>query len=145
MKDEINCLGGLRFAQELNQNMVDFHLIDTLHLEDVKDSRGRKRCVRQKPHGKLTEYSKIKPVIQNIIWEQPPCANTKLVPGKLSLCVGMPVMIQNNIAMELCMTKGQEGFVYSWQSQSINGVNMLDILFIWLSDPPTPVVKVPRP
>jgi len=48
-------------------------------------------------------------------------------------------MIRNNIATELCITKGQEGFVYGWQSQTINGVNMLDSLFIQLSDPPTPV------
>ena len=31
--------------------------------------------------------------------------------GKLSLCLGMPVMIRNNDATELCITKGQEGFV----------------------------------
>jgi len=116
LKDEINRLGALRFAQESNQNLVDFFSIDTLHLEDVKESRGRKRCVRRKPCGKLTEHGKIKPIIQKIIWEQPPCANTKLVPRKLSLCVGMPVMIRNNIATELCITKGQEGFVYGWQS-----------------------------
>ena len=139
LKDEINHLGALRFAQESNQNLVDFFSIDTLHLEDVKESRGRKRCVRRKPCGKLTEHGKIKPIIQKIIWEQPPCANTKLVPGKLLLCVGMPVMIRNNIATELCITKGQEGFIYGWQSRTINGVNMLDSLFIQLSDPPTPV------
>ena len=29
--------------------------------------------------------------IQNALWEQPTCANTKLIPGKLSICIGMPV------------------------------------------------------
>jgi len=116
LKDEINHLGVLRFAQELNQSLVDFFSIDTLHSEDIKDSRGRKRRVRQKPCSELTEHGKIKLIIQKIVWEQPPCTNTKLIPRKLSLCVGMPVMIRNNIATELCITKGQEGFVYGWQS-----------------------------
>ena len=141
LKDEINRLGALRFAQESNQNLADFFSIDTLPSEDAKDGRGtnRKRRIRRKPRSELTENGKVKPNIQKILWEQPPCANTKLVPGKLSLCVGMPVMIRNNIATELCMTKGQEGFVYGWQSRSINGVNTLDTLFVQLRDPPTPV------
>ena len=137
LKDKINHLGALRFAQESNQSLVDFFSIDMLHLEDIKDSRGRKRQVRQKPCSELTEHGKIKPIIQKIVWEQPPCANTKLIPGRLSLCVGMPVMIRNNIVTELCITKGQEGFVYGWQSQAINSVNTLDTLFIQLSDPST--------
>ena len=139
LKDEINRLGALRFAQESNQDLVDFFSIDTLLSEGVKDSRGKRRPVRRKPLTNLTDHGKIKPNIQSVLWQQPPCANTKLVPGKLSLCIGMPVMIRHNIATELCMTKGQEGFVYGWQFQHINGVNTLDTLFIQLHDPPTPV------
>ena len=139
LKDEINRLGALRFAQESNQDLVDFFSIDTLLSEGVKDSRGKRRPIRRKPLTNLTEHGKIKPIIQNVLWQQPPCANTKLVPGKLSLCIGMPVMIRHNIATELCMTKGQEGFVYGWQFQRINGINTLDTLFIQLHDPPTPV------
>ena len=139
LKDEINHLGATRFAQESNQNLVEFFSIDTLPSEDVKDARGRKRRVKRKCHRELTEHGKIKPNIQRILWEQPPCANTKLIPSRLSLCVGMPVMIRSNIAMELCMTKGQEGFVYGWQAQLINGVNTLDTLFVQLHDPPMSV------
>ena len=142
MKDEINHLGALRFAQESNQNLVDFYSIDTLPSENVKDaSRGRKQRVKQKARRELTKRGKIKPSIQRILWEQPPCANTKLIPGRLSFCMGMPVMIRNNIATELCMTKGQEGFVYGWQSQLIDGVNTLDTLFVQLHDPPTSVLS----
>jgi len=141
LKDEINCLGALRFAQESGQNLVDFFLIDTLPLEDVKNvsSISRKQCVRWKHCTDLTEQGKVKLNIQKILWEQPPCANTKLIPSKLSLCVGMPVMIRHNIVIELCITKGQEGFVYGWQSQLINSVNTLDTLFVQLHDPPTQV------
>jgi hypothetical protein len=116
LKDKINRLGALRFAQESKQSLVHFFSIDTLPSEDVKDSRARKQRARRKACKGLTENGMIKANIQKILWEQPPCANTKLVPGKLSLCVGMPVMIRNNVATELCITKGQEGFVYGWQS-----------------------------
>ena len=29
----------------------------------------------------------------------------------VSLCIGLPVMIHNNDATELCITKGQEGYI----------------------------------
>jgi hypothetical protein len=38
------------------------------------------------------------------------------IAGKLRLCLGMPVMIRNNFATELCITRGQEGYVCGWQS-----------------------------
>ena len=61
-------------------------------------------------------------------------------PGKLSLCVGMPVMIRNNNATELCITKGQEGFVAGWQSKTgPHGKRALDTLFVKLDNPPTDV------
>ncbi|KAF8811674.1 hypothetical protein BYT27DRAFT_7088969 [Phlegmacium glaucopus] len=37
-------------------------------------------------------------------------------PGKLSLCLGMPIMIRNNDATELCITKGQEAYVVGWDA-----------------------------
>ena len=40
-----------------------------------------------------------------------PHAATAHFPGRLSLCIGMPVMIRNNDVTELCITKGQEGFI----------------------------------
>lgn len=73
-------------------------------------------------------------------WEQPTCANTKLIPAKLSICIGMPVMIRNNAATEMCITKGQEGTVHAWRSHKLpNGKEVLDILFGELSNPPTPI------
>jgi hypothetical protein len=59
--------------------------------------------------------SKISPALQKIIWNLPPSA-TNHFPGKLSLCIGMPVIIRNNDATELCITKGREGHVMGWQA-----------------------------
>ena len=58
-------------------------------------------------------------------------------PGKLSLCLDLSVMIQANSATELCMTKGQEATVYTWQSAcSSQDQLILDTLFIKLTNPP---------
>ncbi len=49
-------------------------------------------------------------------------------------------MIRNNIATELCITKGQEGFVYAWQSRiGSKGQRVLDTLFVKLHDPPSDI------
>jgi len=62
------------------------------------------------------------------------------VPGKLSLCVGMPVMIRNNEATELCMTKGQEAIVAGWDAcDGPCGHQILETLFVQLINPPKDV------
>jgi hypothetical protein len=70
------------------------------------------------------------------LWNLPHHA-TQHFPGKLLLCIGMPVMIRNNDATELCITKGQEGVVAGWQSyEGPHGRLVLDTLFVRLLDPP---------
>ena len=59
------------------------------------------------------------------------------IAGKLHLCLGMPVMIRNNFATELCITRGQEGYVCGWQSiLGSKNQRLLDTLFVKLKDPP---------
>jgi hypothetical protein len=49
----------------------------------------------------------------------------------------MPVMLRNNDATELCITKGQEGTVAGWQScVGPHGKLVLDTLFVHLKNPP---------
>ena len=68
------------------------------------------------------------------------CANTKLIPGKLSICICMPIMIHNNAATEMCITKGQEGIIYAWWSHKLpNNKDVIDTLFVELANLPTPV------
>jgi len=81
--------------------------------------------------------------MRKALWSQPPSSTDKHIPGKLSLCIGLPVMIRYNYATEICMTCGQGGFVHGWQSkQGSNGQVVLDTLFVKLKDPLT-CVKVP--
>jgi hypothetical protein len=52
----------------------------------------------------------------------------------------MPVMLKNNDATELCITKGQEGFVAGWNAiRGPQGKYVLDTLFICLDNPAKPI------
>jgi hypothetical protein len=49
-------------------------------------------------------------------------------------------MIRTNYATELCMTRGQEGYVHGWQTMAgSQGQRMLDTLFVKLKNPPTTI------
>ena len=52
------------------------------------------------------------------------------------LCIGIPVMIRNNDATELGITKGQEAFVAGWKDKKgPHGKRVLE-LFVKLNKPP---------
>ncbi|KXN83944.1 hypothetical protein AN958_00787 [Leucoagaricus sp. SymC.cos] len=141
VKDEINRLGSLRFAAETGQELVDFFSIDTIAAENTTDASAKKHRSRQKLRRHQAKRGNIPLNIQKVLWDQPACSNTKLIPAKLSLCIGMPMMIRNNAATDLCITKGQEAVVCGWQAvQGINGVRSLDTLFVRLQNPPMPVM-----
>ncbi|TFK58951.1 hypothetical protein BDN72DRAFT_781396, partial [Pluteus cervinus] len=127
-KDTINELGSQRFAKETEQDLVDFYSEDTLSTNVDSD----------KPKGRRHKQKKIiSTEVQQILWNQPVSTSDKNIPGKLSLCIGLPIMIRTNIATELCMTKGQEGTVYGWSASiGSKGQSILDILFIKLDNPP---------
>ena len=133
-KDEINRLGSLRFAQETSQELTHFYSEDTLSTGPTeKSNKGSSKTVKNKSIV-MTDN------LQNVLWNQPPSSTDKGIPGKLSLCVGMPVIIRTNAATELCITRGQEGTVHSWQlSIGSKGQSRLDTLFVKLQNPPQPV------
>ena len=81
------------------------------------------------------------PALQKVIWNILSSA-TKHFLSKLSLCIGMPVIIRNNDATRLCITKGQEGHVMGWQAgRGIHGQCVLITLFIKL-EKPAKIVKI---
>ena len=74
--------------------------------------------------------------VQKTLWDSSPHSSEHF-PGKLSLCLGMPIMIRNNDATELCITKGQEAFVAGWDTIVMpNGLKTLETLFLELNNPP---------
>ena len=138
-KDRINELGSAHFAAEIGQTLTDFYSIDRFGSPPdaaEKKSRGRK----SKASGKHVS-NEISSALQKIIWNLPPSA-TNHFPDKLSLGIDMPVIIRNNDATELCITKGQEGHVVGWQAgRGIHGQCVLDTLFIKLHKP-AKIVKI---
>jgi hypothetical protein len=137
-KDEINHLGSQRFAKETGQNLTHFFSIDTVSSNESEEDKQKKNFITRRK--RTIKYNSIPEKIQHALWEQPTCANTKLIPGKLSLCLGMPIMIRNNAATEMCITKGQEAIVHAWDSHKTpEGRDVLDTLFVELINPPKTV------
>jgi len=132
-KDEINKIGCSRFAEETNQQLTHFYSDDSV--KQVKDNmEGRKRRIKRRV------LSAISPALQNMLWNLPHSSADKHIAGKLSLCIGLPVMIKCNIATELCITNGQEATVIGWQSKVGSQKQlMLDTLFVELNNPPSKV------
>ncbi|KAI0740368.1 hypothetical protein C8Q76DRAFT_609443 [Earliella scabrosa] len=64
-------------------------------------------------------------------------------PGKLAICVGLPVMIKVNEARKCCVTNGAGGTVVGWTSRPIEGDKQtLETLFVKLTAAPT-TIKLP--
>ncbi|XP_006461605.1 hypothetical protein AGABI2DRAFT_71249 [Agaricus bisporus var. bisporus H97] len=125
-KDRLNEVGSRRFASDENKTLVDFYSIDR-EVGSAAAKKGKKS--RQVPPA----------VIQKYIWNTCP-SNTGMIPGKLQLCRGLPVLIKHNFATELCITNGQEAIVEGWQSKRVDeDIQALEVVFVKLINPPTTV------
>jgi hypothetical protein len=134
-KDAINQLGCGRFASDTGQELTHFYSIDKWGKD--KPNSGRKS--QKTANSVIHNSNEINPGDQNEIWKLHP-GRTGHLPGKLSLCIGMPVIIKHNYATELCITNGQEGFVVGWQAtKDTSGKLALDTLFVKLDNPPQTV------
>ena len=116
-----------------NQELVDFYSDDSVSSRNCQSDRRKTQTVSKK----IVNLSSISNELQNHLWNQLPSENSMKIAGKLPLCLGMPVMIRNNFATELCITRGQEGYVCGWQSTlGSKNQQVLDTLFVKLKDPP---------
>lgn len=138
-KDMINSTASARFAHETDQTLVDFFSMDELKSPEPK---------RRDPKKAARVYSDARRMTKNLqvnLWTQPPCTSEQ-IPGKLSLCLGMPVLIRYNEATELCMTRGQEARVVGWTALKYpkwTGRKYLDTLYVELLGAPHKV-KLPH-
>ncbi|KAF6744861.1 hypothetical protein DFP72DRAFT_825122 [Ephemerocybe angulata] len=138
-KDQINATNSARFAAETGQTLEHFYSIDRLNGSEPK---------RPDPKKKRRIYSTAKSIskaAQNGLWNQPP-STSEQIPGRLSLCIGMPVIIRYNEATELCITRGQEARVVGWSALKYPkwpGRKYLDVLYVQLVNPPH-TVKLPH-
>jgi len=117
-KDRINERGCKHFAEDTKQELTHFYSVDS------------------GPAGVNLPVG-----LQKEIWSLPP-SDTDHVPGKLSLCIGMPVLIRYNYCTELCVTRGQEACMVDWkESTGPFGQRILDVLFVQLCNAPR-IVKI---
>jgi hypothetical protein len=137
-KDQINETCSLRFAQDTGQKLTHFYSIDKLGNSGL----GRKRR-GTKVSKKVSAGSDIPSDVKQTLWDSSPHSSEHF-PGKLSLCLGMPIMIRNNDATELCITKGQEAFVVGWDSiDGPDGRKVLETLYLELINPPR-IIELPH-
>ncbi|KAJ7697463.1 hypothetical protein B0H17DRAFT_866647, partial [Mycena rosella] len=128
-KDMLNQLGAQRFAADNKQTLVDFCSVDRVSSRSV-DRAKWKNCEQ-------SEIKKMTKGLQKKLWKAAPCTTNEFIPGTLSLCIGMPVMLRANDATEMCITKGQEGAVVGWdESVGPMGQKILHTLFVELINPP---------
>jgi hypothetical protein len=133
-KDKLNELGSERFAADTGQTLTSFYSVD--HFGQEEDPSKERKRMRNK---RTLNKGHILPSLQKILWDLQHSA-TDHIPGKLSLCIGLPVMIRYNEATELCITKGQEGHVVGWQAAvGPQEQNILDTLFVKLDKPAKPI------
>ncbi|KAH7905987.1 hypothetical protein BJ138DRAFT_1016924 [Hygrophoropsis aurantiaca] len=134
-KDQINELGAQRFADDHGVELVSFYSEDKWADGNKNLNNGRLKKSKLSAHhqGSLSLED------QQVLWSLLPHTSDHFA-AQLKLCVGMPVIIRNNDATELCITKGQEGIVAGWQfSMGSKGQQVLETLFVKLVNPPNDV------
>jgi hypothetical protein len=133
-KDQINesCL--ICFARDTNQELTHFYSIDKLGNADLEWKKQRSKGSK-----KVLANIDIPDDIQQTLWDSSPHSSEHF-PGKLLLCLGMPIIIRNNDATELCITKGQEAYVVGWDAiDGPKGQKVLETLYLELKNPPKTV------
>ena len=134
-KDRVNKLGTIQFAEETGQDHRAFYSCDTwAEYKSPSDNKKKRRHWKKVKYG-LTSTN-ITEEDQQMLWDLEHNA-TKHIPGRLLLCISLPIMIRYNTATELCITKGQEGTVVGWDSKpGPYDREVLETLFVKLMDPP---------
>ena len=131
-KDSINTQGSIQFARQTGQTLTTFFSVDTQ--ADTSENTSNK-LLGKKRKSRTNYNTRISETVQKALWDLP-SASCSGIPGKLSLCIGLPIMIKHNEATELCITKGQEAHVVGWCANTgPNGQQILDTLFVQLHNP----------
>ncbi|KAJ7793166.1 hypothetical protein B0H13DRAFT_1475168, partial [Mycena leptocephala] len=82
-KDALNKLGSERFARDTTQSLHHFCSIDRVSARAVDKSKW-KSCEQ-------SNIKKMSKSLQSMLWDAPPSATNDFIPGKLSICLGMPM------------------------------------------------------
>jgi hypothetical protein len=111
VRDVCNELGTIAFARKYDLEVFSFQAKDHL------------------PKG-----AHITNALQDMMLDLRPC-RTEHLAGKLVICRGLPVLIKDNQATELCVTNGAEGIVRGWKAYENEGRLHLSVVFVELLKP----------
>ncbi|KAJ3559086.1 hypothetical protein NM688_g551 [Phlebia brevispora] len=135
-RDAINEYRVPRFAQEKGEELHHFYSIDNMTTAREVVYLRQERQQQDNTSRIQTTSDAIPNRLKKLLWELSPCT-TEHVPGRLTLCRGLPVMLKSNEATELCATNGAEATVYDWDAYVCDdGREVLKTLFIKIQDPP---------
>ncbi|EIN07528.1 hypothetical protein PUNSTDRAFT_39092, partial [Punctularia strigosozonata HHB-11173 SS5] len=137
-RDQINLMGASRFAADYGRDIISFYSVDRLgKTRDVAlvAATGRNAAKVLDP---VRTHNVPQRQLQDALWSLPPCESNHHA-GVLQLCWGMPVMLKNNEATELCATNGAEGYVVGWDASPHPDRPehlCLNTVFVQLANPP---------
>lgn len=127
------------FAKDTQQEPHTFYSIDHYPSNGTQPEEQLSKRGLQKVDNHVQFSNDMTVEMQQRLWNLRPQA-TKHFPSKLSVCLGMHVIIKYNIATECGVTNGAEGTVVGWKSRDIGkGKKALVTLFVKLINVPTPV------
>lgn len=113
-RDKINELSCARFVRETGQQLITFYSQDKWR-SDADEKREKTKHVPVNPQ---RSTNMIDSETQRVLWNLPhDCTDNHL--RKLTLCLGLPVMIKTNEATECCVTNGAEGVVAGWKARPL--------------------------
>ena len=119
-RDKINLLCSEKYISEQKLESCDFYSVDKL------------------VSSKNNQFSLMTTSLQKQLWDTLP-VDSEHLPGKLTLCLGIPVMIKYNEATECSVTNGADCIVVGWQSTTVYDIRTLEIIFVRLLKPKEPI------
>jgi hypothetical protein len=138
-RDTVNDAGCVLFAQDNDLQLSHFYSCDcwatnegNVNGSSLKGAWKKKRKV----FDPTCKTDRLSAGDQEHFWSLSP-EHTDHSPGKLSICLGMLILLKKNVATEMCITNRAEGVVAGWRAVSLgDGCEALDALFVESINPP---------
>ncbi|EIW54149.1 uncharacterized protein TRAVEDRAFT_132365, partial [Trametes versicolor FP-101664 SS1] len=138
-RDAVNEVGSQLLSQSLGLELEEFYSLDSWAPDKTESSVRATQRAQDRSINPVRSTNNVGVHMQELLWSLSPCF-TDHQAGVLRLCRGLPVLLKNNEATELCATNGAEAVVVGWDFHvRTDGHKVLDTLFVKLHNPPQPV------
>lgn len=141
-RDQINTMGSDAFARDLGIELHTFYSVDKWS-SAMPQSQADRHKKDTNTLDVLRDSDIVDKEMQKLLWEIS-SSRTDHYADTLEICLGMPVLVRYNEAVEAGITNGAEGHVVGWNARPIgDGKETLDTLFVKLKVTAI-TVKVPE-